>query len=190
MAAIIVHVVGDNTVLYTVLGTLGGVALGGLATWLLQRSKINADREHVELEALRKVLDEGGEALAHGILTASRSANLWRQALPDNDPSKEDAEVKQRETAALAYSVYNRLALRLAAGDLVLGRYLEAAEALNAISAFLTDNAEQDNYAAEEQAFKQRLGELETCIMNFLLTAQKRYGPKIKSPSTLVPYEE
>ena len=61
---IIVHVVGDNTVLYSVLGTLVGVILGAAATWWLQRSKLAADREHVELEALRKVLDEGGEALA------------------------------------------------------------------------------------------------------------------------------
>jgi hypothetical protein len=188
MSHITVHVVGDNTVLYSVLGALGGVALGSLATWLLQRSKISADREHVELEALRKVLDEGGKALADGSLTARRSAKLWRQALVNSDTSLRDAKAKLHETVTLAHDVYNRLGLRLPNGDLVLGRYLEAAEALKEISSFLADNAKADDGA--DQKLKTLLDELDSCVLNFLLPAQARYGPKIKAPSADVPREE
>jgi hypothetical protein len=88
-APIIVHVVEDNTVLYTVGGTLLGVALGGFLAWLQQRSKIGADKDQLKdrlsaeetrldkqlkndrelqhLAELRSVLDEATVALEETI---------------------------------------------------------------------------------------------------------------------------
>lgn len=212
MAPIIVHVVEDHTVLYTAGAALLGAAIGVGGSWLQQKSKVGADkaqlnerlaaeetrldkqlahdRELNELEALRKVLDEGGEALAKGMLVMNRIANLWRQGLADGSPSKSAAEAEQRDLVALVHGVASRLALRLPAGDLVLGRYQEAAEALNDISTFFVARASPTNFAEHQYEFEGLLNELDSCALNFLLPAQQRYGPKINAPSTPVPYEE
>jgi hypothetical protein len=190
MSHITVHVVGDNTVLYSVLGALGGVALGSLATWLLQRSKISADREHVELEAIRKVLDEGGEALSRGSLNMYRIGNLWRQGLTDEHPSKVDAEAEQRELAALAHSVHSRLRLRLTEDDPVLSSYDTATKALNDVGEFMVAKANPTNFGEHQSEIEALLHELGSCIENFSRPVQQRYGPKIKAPSTDVPREE
>jgi hypothetical protein len=180
MSHITVHVVGDNTVLYSVLGALGGAALGSLATWLLQRSKITADREHIELEALRKVLDEGGEALSRGSLNMYRISNLWRQGLADEHPSKVDAEAEQRELAALAHSVHSRLRLRLTEDDPILSSYDIATKALNDVGEFIVAKAGPTNFSEHQGEVEALLHKLDSCIGNFSRPVQQRYGPKIK----------
>jgi hypothetical protein len=84
-AIIDVHVVGDNTALYTAGGALLGVVVGAAGSWLQQRSKIGADeaqleqrlasendrleqqlqhdRDSKEIDSVRMVLDEASIAL-------------------------------------------------------------------------------------------------------------------------------
>jgi hypothetical protein len=135
------------------------------------------NREQVELEALRAVLDEGGEALAKGKLIVTRLANLWRHDLREGMPP---AEADQREIAQLAHSVGSRLWLRLPSGDLVLGRYEEATDALNEAAQFFIDNAAPGNFAEHKQALEELEEKLEASILDFWRPAQERYGPKIQ----------
>jgi hypothetical protein len=205
---VIVHLVGgggDHTALYAgiaALGTILGVAIGAGFSYFLQRSKIGADeaqltkrleaeqtrldrqlahdRELKELEALRVVLDEAGEALAKGRVNMSRIANLWRQGLPPDDPNKVDAEAEQRSLGSLAESVGHRLMLRLPQGDLVAGHFIEAIDDLSAIARFFTKYARQTNYAEHQENLDQLASKYEESVLSFVIAAQGRYGAKVK----------
>jgi hypothetical protein len=212
MAPIIVHVVEDHTVLYTAGAALLGAAIGVGGSWLQQKSKVGADktqlkerlaaeearldkqlahnRELNELEALRKVLDEGGEALAKGKVAMTRLANLWAHGVPEDDPGKVEAQSEQRESVKLAQSVASRLWLRLPAGDLVLGRYEEATDALSDLATFLMTTAGPSNYSIHEQEFERLFRDLESSILDFWRPAQQRYGPKVKVSTEPVPRED
>jgi hypothetical protein len=201
MAPVIVHVVGDNTALYTVLGTVGGVVVGAGASWLQQRSKIGADkaqlderlaaeqtrlerelaeaRNQAELAALRQVLDEGAEALTKWRLRTDNVRNCWVLNVPADHPWMEKAQADREEATVLARSVLGRLGLRLPEDDVVIGSYREAIKALDALGGFLTDNAEPGNYPQHVQESRRLFSELDDRLAAFLATAQARYGAKV-----------
>jgi hypothetical protein len=106
IAPITVHVTGDNTAMWTVIGTLAGAIIGALVTWLLQRDKIAADRAHVELESLRHVLDEGAEALNAGRVVNALLVSSWSDSpdapageenLPSEPPSRDSPDSSSDE---------------------------------------------------------------------------------------------
>jgi hypothetical protein len=171
---LIVHLTGGgHTALYTLVGTLGGVVVGSGISYLLQRAKIGADttqltqrlaheREQRELQALRQVLDEAGEALAKGRVNTLRIANLWRQGLGPDDPNMLDAEAEQRVLGHLAESATHRLRLRLPENDVVGERLDEAIDKLVAIAAFMTRHAQQGNFQVHADTLAELGGPSET----------------------------
>jgi hypothetical protein len=88
---------GTDTLL-TVLGTLGGVAVGALlATWR-QSKQMAHDRELHELEALMKVIDDGAVALGDARVSLNRLARFWAAAVPVRSDKMIDAQERQRAT--------------------------------------------------------------------------------------------
>ncbi|HEX4483584.1 MAG TPA: hypothetical protein VH081_07330 [Solirubrobacteraceae bacterium] len=193
---LVIHLAGsDHAALYALVGALGGVIVGSVFSYLLQRAKIGADTEQLtqrlehdteqrELQAIRQVLDDAGEALAKGRVNISRIANLWRQGLEPDDPNKLDAEAEQRTLGHLAESSLHRLRLRLPEDDAVGERLDEAIDKLISVAAFMIKSAQQDNFQDHADTLVSLGDEYEAAVKRFLATAQKRYGIQRRQPAT------
>jgi hypothetical protein len=116
-----VHVVGDNTALFTAGGALLGVIVGLGGSWLQQRSKIGADkvqlerqlqhdRDSKEMETVRRVLDEASIALEEHSHILSNLIRVGRRSEPDQE-ILEGLEALQRAAVIAARGSGARIAL-------------------------------------------------------------------------------
>ncbi len=145
-----VQVTGDDTALWTALGALLGVIVGVGASWLLQRSKIGAekaqlkerldaeaervakqlkhDRDTRELEMVREVLSEASVALGE---LSRVMLNLVKAKLADAPRKTIDRlQARQHEAARVIRAVGGRLPLWFDADDDVVSRFFDAAETM------------------------------------------------------------
>jgi hypothetical protein len=116
-----VHVVGDNTALFTAGGALLGVIVGLGGSWLQQRSKIGADkvqleqqlqhdRDSKEMEAVRSVLDDASTALEEHSHILSNLIRLASGSEPDRE-ILEGLEAVQRAAVKAVRGAGARIAL-------------------------------------------------------------------------------
>lgn len=148
-AIIDVHVVGDNTALYTAGGALLGVVVGAGGSWLQQRSKIGADeaqlekrltaekdrleqqlqddRDSKEMDSVRNVLDEALIALEEHSHTMLNLIKARRRSEPDQ-ATVDRLQAQQRAAVKLVRGAGARIALWFDRDDPVVTTF-EAATA-------------------------------------------------------------
>jgi hypothetical protein len=107
----------DNTVAIVAIGVSGGVALlGSVVTLIVARLQGRTEREHLDLQELRSVLDQAAEVLIKAGNKVNRANTAIRSAAKKGPAHNERAD-KEVKAAILAFGdvidMHQRLALRL-----------------------------------------------------------------------------
>lgn len=160
-------------------GTILGVLLGAGTAFWRQMKQLAYDREVRELEALRRVLDEGAEALGTAKASQVRLARLWRDWMPAKQPKLDEATSEQRAAVAHARSVSHRLDLRLPPDDPVLQRYKTAGKTLDELAAITMNASPGQNYFNYHEQLAEIDERLGAQTQAFLDEARASFGPRL-----------
>lgn len=203
-----VHVIGDNTALYTTLGAIAGVIVGAGGSMYQQHRKIAEDRvqlkkrlkaEHKrldlqlkydrgarELDALRRVLDDGSVLLEETRSTLREIARtgLWFED-PDEADDEDEAAMKARDTRFRAKHAEN--VTQAQAVDSRIKLWLSATDAIHEAFRMCIDTFNEAIQLMEKEKYQELLdgdNDLAAKIEHFQDEARKRVGLLSLTPAS------